>query len=431
MGFTNVSRLAGGIIAYDRKLNEVKEKGEEVDMQQTEQSLFKGTNFVFDGRVGRQITSDALAECVTCGSETSLVSNCRNDNCHARIVQCEKCRTSFHGTCSTACRNRVVNGDMASRRVSLSNQKSVGIDQNVPIYDSIDMYVSSHSSPVPPVYKEIELNTEHYLANGAHMVSGASQGQLLKLFASMSRYGRVLECGTFTGYATARLLEGAQSVGKLGGAYADVDNAEVSNTGPYVLSLERDQRAFSIAAMHLQAIAQHGVGEEAVEVLQKLRQEDALSEVKESLVSVKTTDGLARLDLLRVNDALATVESLADNTSSFSHGEPFDIVFVDADKGRLIEYAEACLANDSLLRPGGMLIVDNTLWKGLVLEAAQNDFKSLVDDEHTTDTVARKNRRARKLATQMHIFNAAIANDPRVEVMMLPMRDGLSIIRKK
>ncbi|OEU22842.1 hypothetical protein FRACYDRAFT_159704, partial [Fragilariopsis cylindrus CCMP1102] len=94
MGFTNVSRLAGGIIAYDRALTEKKE-GEE--------SMFKGTNFVFDGRLGRQITEDDLGSCATCGSETSLVTNCRNQSCHKRMIQCETCRTNYQGSCSTAC----------------------------------------------------------------------------------------------------------------------------------------------------------------------------------------------------------------------------------------------------------------------------------------------------------------------------------------
>jgi predicted sulfurtransferase len=101
MGFTNVSRLAGGIIAYDRTLNE---------KAPNEEPLFKGTNFVFDGRLGRSITEDAMGECITCGSTTSLVSNCLNENCHKRMIQCENCRTSFHGTCSNACRHRLVNG---------------------------------------------------------------------------------------------------------------------------------------------------------------------------------------------------------------------------------------------------------------------------------------------------------------------------------
>jgi predicted O-methyltransferase YrrM len=323
---------------------------------------------------------------------------------------------------------------MVSRRVTLAtDEKKEEAEQGLE-YDSIDSYVTAHSSPVPLVYDQIDLNTQHHLANGAHMVSGASQGQLLKLFASISRSGRVLEAGTFTGYATACLLEGAQLVGSVRRSMSPMhdDENEARNSGPYVLSLERDQRAFSLAVAQMEVITRHGFGEEASAELQKLRSSDHhITEVKEALVSLKTPGGLARLDLLRVNDALATVESLAEGSLDFSHGEPFDLVFVDADKGRLIEYADACLGNNSLLRPGGTMIVDNTLWKGLVLEAAMKEFKSLVDDTEATDSIARKNRRARKLANQMHAFNAAIVKDPRAEVTMLPIRDGLTIVRKK
>ena len=104
MGFTNVSRLAGGIIAYDRTLNEQKKKKDEQDdnenNEEEEESMFKGTNFVFDGRLGRQITKDKLGKCITCDVETSSVSNCRNPSCHKRMIQCETCRTNYHGTCS-------------------------------------------------------------------------------------------------------------------------------------------------------------------------------------------------------------------------------------------------------------------------------------------------------------------------------------------
>ena len=104
LGFTNVSRLAGGIIAYDRTLQE---KASE------EESMFKGTNFVFDGRLGRPITDDALGECVTCGGETSLVSNCRNENCHKRMIQCEQVSAKVEGVCSV-----VILSDVRLTRVS-------------------------------------------------------------------------------------------------------------------------------------------------------------------------------------------------------------------------------------------------------------------------------------------------------------------------
>lgn len=99
MGFTNVSRLAGGIIAYDRTLN---------DQAPDEEPMFKGTNYVFDGRVGRQITSDALGICITCGQKTNLLSNCKNTDCHRRMVQCETCYGSYTGGCSTACKHKVI-----------------------------------------------------------------------------------------------------------------------------------------------------------------------------------------------------------------------------------------------------------------------------------------------------------------------------------
>jgi predicted O-methyltransferase YrrM len=417
MGFTNVSRLAGGIIAYDRTLNEKKEE---------EESMFKGTNFVFDGRLGRQITDDKLGECITCGAETSLVSNCRNENCHKRMVQCETCRTTYQGTCSIACKNRVVNGaTMFERKKPQSGED----EKQEHRYESLDDYSLGHSSPVPSIYKEMELNTQSYLTSGAHMVSGAAQGRLLTQFASMTRNGRILELGTFTGYATACLLEGARNVGQILGV--DPSTNKDKNDGPYVMSMERDSRALNLAAAHMQVIEKYGFdGEEAVEAVCALRPDDQIDEVQGDVVSVSVDGGVARCDLLRVTDALATVEAIA--TGDFDQPiEPFDLVFVDADKTRLLEYVEACLTSDRLLNRGGLIVVDNVLWKGLVLEASTGEFVSVSDKEDAGKAELRKNRRARKLATTMHRFNSAIAGDERAEVLLLPMRDGLSVIRKK
>lgn len=86
----------------------------------------------------------------------------------------------------------------------------------------------------------------------------------------------------------------------------------------------------------------------------------------------------------------------------------FDLAFVDGDKRRYIEYYEMALAK---LTDGGYIIADNTLWDGHVLE----------EHPHRTD-----------LQTQ-HIkaFNDYVAQDKRVEKVILPLRDGLTIIRKK
>ena len=85
----------------------------------------------------------------------------------------------------------------------------------------------------------------------------------------------------------------------------------------------------------------------------------------------------------------------------------FDLAFVDGDKRKYIEYYELVL---KMLSPGGYIIADNTLWDGHVLE-----------EPHHTDlqTIGIKK------------FNDLVATDSRVEKVILPLRDGLTIIWKR
>lgn len=100
-----------------------------------------------------------------------------------------------------------------------------------------------------------------------------------------------------------------------------------------------------------------------------------------------------------IGDALERVPEL---------GITFDLAFVDGDKRRYIEYYEMTLAH---LSPGGYIIADNTLWDGHVLE----------DEPHPND----------HQTIGIQAFNNLVAQDPRVEKVILPLRDGLTIIRKK
>jgi predicted O-methyltransferase YrrM len=364
LGFTNVSRLAGGIIAYDRTLSE---------QAQQEKPLFKGTNFVFDGRLGRPITEDAMGVCVTCGNETSAVSNCRNDYCHKRMIQCETCKTSFHGTCSTACKHRVVLGrgrmvppTSSSPSTTIPNGESSSIvppKRQTRKFDSIQDYCVGHSSSVPSFYQEIEFNTRAYLPSGAHMVSGAEQGRLLTQLASMTREGRILELGTFTGYATACFVEGAANAGRAIGA----TNGNAQG-GPYVMTMERDTRALNLASAHLGILAQYGLGDDTepqrTEAMRVLRENDndnsnnkGIPVMDQDVYSIALVNGMVGCDIVRVTDALATVEEIAMGGTSSSGGPqqqpaPFDLVFVDADKTRLLDYVEVNLRNDNVLKPG-------------------------------------------------------------------------------
>jgi caffeoyl-CoA O-methyltransferase len=110
-----------------------------------------------------------------------------------------------------------------------------------------------------------------------------------------------------------------------------------------------------------------------------------------------TKAGVAdRIDL-RIGPGLETLRSLPP-------GDQFDLAFVDADKGGYVAYYEELVPR---LRPGGLLLADNTLWSGRVATDA--------DDE---DTVA------------IRAFNDHVAADTRVRVVMLPLGDGVSVIQK-
>ena len=89
-------------------------------------------------------------------------------------------------------------------------------------------------------------------------------------------------------------------------------------------------------------------------------------------------------------------------------GLRFDLAFVDGDKRRYIDYYNMVMNH---LNPGGYIIADNTLWDGHVLES----------DTHYTD----------RQTLGIKAFNDLVAQDERVEKVILPLRDGLTIIRKK
>ena len=88
-------------------------------------------------------------------------------------------------------------------------------------------------------------------------------------------------------------------------------------------------------------------------------------------------------------------------------GVVFDMVFLDGDKRTYMEAYEMSL---NVLRPGGFILADNTLWDGHVVDHAY-------DKDRQTQGIER--------------FNDFVAADPRVERVMLPLRDGLTLIRKK
>lgn len=176
------------------------------------------------------------------------------------------------------------------------------------------------------------------------MVSGHLQGRLLKMFVEMIRPERVLEIGTYSGYSALCMAEGLKTGAML-----------------HTFEINDEQEGFTRAWL------------EGSEYAGRIK--------------------------FYIGDALELVPQL---------GLTFDLVFVDGDKRRYIEYYDMALKH---LSSGGYIIADNTLWDGHVLEQHH-----AATDRQTMGIKA---------------FNDYVAQDARVEKVILPLRDGLTIIRKK
>lgn len=100
---------------------------------------------------------------------------------------------------------------------------------------------------------------------------------------------------------------------------------------------------------------------------------------------------------LHIGDALQVLRQWS--------GPTFDLIFIDADKRRYADYLDATLP---LLKDGGYIIADNTLWDGHVV----------ADERHSPQTLG------------IMAFNDIVAHHPQLETAMIPMRDGLTILRK-
>ena len=205
---------------------------------------------------------------------------------------------------------------------------------------TLDEYILQHIDAEGDYLHALWRDTQLRLSYG-QMASGHLQGRLLKMLIEMIKPQKVLELGTFSGYATLCMAEGLPQK-------AEIHTFEVFDEN-----------------------------------------EDFLR---------KWFDGSAYKDKihLHIGDALQLVPQMEGG---------WDFAFIDADKREYVAYYEMLLP---LMRPGGFIVADNTLWYGHVLEEARES------DAQTLGVQA---------------FNDLVASDPRVEKVILPLRDGLTIIR--
>ena len=219
------------------------------------------------------------------------------------------------------------------------------------IYKYIEEHATRQSEALDWIVRQTHIRTNH-----ARMLSGALQGQLMRMMVQMTGARRILELGTFTGYSAICLASGLPEGGHL-------DTLEL-NDELEDLILEGFDRAGLADKVTLH------IGD-CKQTLGRFREEMHLEEGSET-----DTDKL------------------------------YDIVYMDANKREYCEYYDLVF---DMVRPGGLILADNVLWDGKVCQ------DPLPQDKQTLG-IAR--------------FNDLVRDDPRVESVILPLRDGLNIIRK-
>ena len=223
---------------------------------------------------------------------------------------------------------------------------------------TLSEYIEQHSSPESPVLKQITRSTHLEVIN-PRMLSGHVQGRVLSMISQMIRPQRILELGTFTGYSALCLAEGLTEDGKL-------------------ITIEHND-----------------------EMEESIRRNLALSPLGEK---IELVIGDAKETLRRLGDKARGDKARGERREA-KGAELFDLVFIDADKKEYCDYLDLVLP---LMRDGGWILADNTLWDGHIVEAAYDKDKQ---------TLA------------LRAFNDKVAQDERLEKVILPLRDGLTIIR--
>lgn len=204
----------------------------------------------------------------------------------------------------------------------------------------IEEYCAEMSSGEPEALHRIWRRSNLHLVGG-RMCSGHLQGRLLAMLAELTGARRIVELGTFSGYATVCLGESLPPDGKL-------------------VTIERDEE---LADFISQSLSEAGVSDR---------------------VEVRFGDGLQRL---------SEIESRS-----------IDLLFMDADKRQYPEYYREARR---IVKGGGLIIADNTLWDGHVID-------SRYDGDPQTEGIRQ--------------FNRLVREDAGVEKVLLPLRDGLTLI---
>jgi len=218
-------------------------------------------------------------------------------------------------------------------------------NRTISLTDSLYDYLLSVSLREPQLL--LDLREETAAMPSARMQISPEQGQFMALLVKLSRARRCLEVGVFTGYSSLAVAMALPADGR-------------------IVACDVSEKWTAVARTYWQAA---GVDH--------------------------------KIDL-RIAPALETLDALvADGQAG-----RFDLAFIDADKTNYLAYYERVLV---LLRRGGLLLVDNTLWSGAVADPENSE----------PDTVALRH------------FNDTLHADERVELSLVPIGDGLTLALKR
>ena len=246
---------------------------------------------------------------------------------------------------------------------------------------SLAEYIEAHSSPEGAVLEQITRNTHLEVIN-PRMLSGHVQGRVLSMLSKMIRPKRILELGTFTGYSALCLAEGLTEDGKL---ITIEHNDEME---------EAIRRNLALSPLGEKIELVIGDAKEWLEIAAKAAVDGR---------SATPVDGRSATP---VDGRSATpVDGRSATPVDGRSGEVFDLVFIDADKKEYCDYLDLVLP---LMNKGGWILADNTLWDGHIIDPAYDKDKQ---------TVA------------LRAFNDKVAEDERLEKVILPLRDGLTVMR--
>ncbi len=216
---------------------------------------------------------------------------------------------------------------------------------SIGLSDQLHDYLLSVSAPPDPLWQK--LNDDTVSAVGYNMQISREQAQFMTVLIKLMNASNAIEIGTFTGYSALTIARALPGNGRL-------------------MACDVSAEWTSIARRYW----------------------------KEANVDHKID--------LKIAPALDTLDNLITQGQSDS----FDFAFIDADKSNYLNYYERCL---TLIRPGGVVCVDNTLWGGSVANPDKTD----------ADTTAIRN------------LNKIMFEDERVESSLIPIGDGLHMGLKK